>query len=254
MLKKINKTSINYIIMGVIVLLIIIYSGVMLNEYLVVGEYEPVLFIEEDNTQPLLGEMETKVAYKDIGEFEILDRDKMYGIKKESILVKDFIEGNYIVAKEDGYENHVESSLVEVRIKKEAVNRSSLSRKDKAIKKVIDGAYKTLGRPYIYGDTGSKGFDCSGLTYYLYLNNLGIKLPRTSSSLVSAGTKVNKSDLKPGDIILFNTNGRSISHVGLYIGEGNMIHASSGKKKVVIEDINSKYYKSRYVTARRIIK
>lgn len=254
MLKRLNKTSINYIIIGIVLILVVSYCKVMLKEYLIVNKVEPsILFIREENPKHLSQSAETITVYKDTAEFEITDRDKMHKIKKDSIAIKGFIESNYIVAEEDGYGTHVENSLVEVKIQKEIVNRSTISRRDKSIKKVIDGAYKTLGRPYVYGDAGSRGFDCSGLTYSLYLNNLGIKLPRSSSSLVSAGTKVNKGDLKPGDIILFNTNGKGISHAGLYIGEGNMIHASSGKKKVVIEDINSRYYKSRYVTARRII-
>ena len=254
MLKRINKTSINYMIISIIVILIISYCKIMLKEYLLISKVDSSkLFIREENAHLLSQRIETITVYNDIGEFEIPDRDKMHKINKDFVVVKDFIEENYIVAEEDGYGTHIENCLVEVKIHKETVNRSAISRRDKSIKKIIDGAYKTLGRPYVYGDAGSRGFDCSGLTYSLYLNNLGIKLPRSSSSLVSAGTKVNKTDLKPGDIILFNTNGKGISHAGLYIGEGNMIHASSGKKKVVIEDINSKYYKSRYVTARRIL-
>lgn len=254
MLKKVNKTSINYIIIGIIVVLTISYCKIMLKEYLILSKSETSnFFIKEEAPHVLPQKTEAIIIYEDISKFEIPDRHKIDNIKKDSIVVKDFIEENHIVAEEDGYEASVENALVEVKIQKELVNRSAISRRDKSIKKIIDGAYKTLGRPYVYGDAGAKGFDCSGLTYSLYLNNLGIKLPRNSSSLVSAGTKVNNRDLKPGDIILFNTNGKGISHAGLYIGEGNMIHASSGKKKVVIEDINSRYYKSRYVTARRIL-
>jgi hypothetical protein len=226
----------------------------MFKEYLIVSKYEPKkLFIKDENLQLSSEEIEPVIFYKDNLEFDLSDKDSILKIEKDSSLVKDFIEGNYIITKEDGYESQVVDSQVEIKTEKRMVNRSFLSRRDKSIQKIIDGAYKNLGSPYIYGDIGVRGFDCSGLTYSLYLNNLGIKLPRSSSSLVSAGTKVNKADLKPGDIILFNTNGKGISHVGVYIGDGNMIHASSGKKKVVIEDINSKYYKARYVTARRIL-
>lgn len=254
MKKRISKSSINYIIIGIVVILIISYCKIMLKEYLIISKYEPKkFFIKDEELQALPEEIEHITVYKDSMKFEVPNTDSRFRIKRDSVLVKDFIEKNYIVANEDGYASQVEDSLIEVKIQKEIVTRSSLSRRDRSIKKIIDGAYKNLGRPYIYGDTGVRGFDCSGLTYSLYLNNLGIKLPRSSSSLVSAGKKVNKSDLKPGDIILFNTSGKGISHAGLYIGEGNMIHASSGKKKVVIEDINSKYYKSRYVTARRIL-
>lgn len=254
MKKNTRKNYVNYILISIMVILIISYSKVMFKEYLIVSKYEPKkLLIKDESLQLSPEEIKPVTIYKDNLEFEIPNKDSIFKIKKDSIIVKDFIEGNYIVTKEDGYESQVADSLLEVKIKKETVSRSFLSRRDISIKKIIDGAYKNLGSPYIYGDIGVRGFDCSGLTYSLYLNNLGIKLPRSSSSLVSAGTKVNRADLKPGDIILFNTNGKGISHVGVYIGDGNMIHASSGKKKVVIEDINSKYYKARYVTARRIL-
>jgi len=92
-----------------------------------------------------------------------------------------------------------------------------------------------------------------GFTYYIFKNELGITLPRTSYSQGSAGVKVEKSQLVPGDLVFFNTTGRGISHVGLYIGDGNMIHASSGKRQVRIDNINSGYYSQRYVTGRRVI-
>src|SRR5699024_11135820 len=107
--------------------------------------------------------------------------------------------------------------------------------------------------PYRSSGTGKNGYDCSGLTYSLYLNNAGIELNRSSRDQVKNGVAVKKSELIPGDIVFFRTSGRGIGHVGLYIGDGNMIHASSGSKKVVITPIDSKWYKQRYVTARRII-
>lgn len=254
MKKGISKSSVNYIIIGIVLILIVGYCKIMFKDYLVISKYEGnKFFIRDENMQLSTEEIKIINDYEDNLEFEITNSDTIINNKKDSIKAEDFIEGSYIIAIEDGYELGLFNSLVEEKIQKEIVNRSSLSRRDNSIKKVIDGAYKNLGRPYKYGDIGVRGFDCSGLTYSLYLNNLGIKLPRSSSSLVSAGTKVNKEDLKPGDIILFNTSGKGISHAGLYVGEGNMIHASSGKKKVVIEDINSKYYKARYVTARRIL-
>ena len=78
---------------------------------------------------------------------------------------------------------------------------------------------------------------------------------RSSSALVSSGVPVEKANLLPGDILLFNTYGSGISHAGLYIGDGKMVHASSGKMmSVVISDINSGYYLDKFVTARRVIK
>lgn len=85
------------------------------------------------------------------------------------------------------------------------------------------------------------------------MNQLDIKLPRSSQEQVNLGTKVYANELVPGDLLFFNTTGRKISHVGLYIGDGKMIHASSGRGKVRIDSIISGYYKDRYVTARRIV-
>lgn len=125
--------------------------------------------------------------------------------------------------------------------------------REKKISKLIKSAHNLIGKRYVYGDIGNRGYDCSGLIYSLYLNHLGIELPRNSSAQSSVGIKVDKSQLVPGDLIFFRTRGSGISHVGIYIGEGNMIHASSSKAKVRIDNIDEKYYAQRYVTARRIL-
>lgn len=124
-----------------------------------------------------------------------------------------------------------------------------------SINKVVQSAYEKLGSRYVYDDIGRKGYDCSGLTYSIYLNELGIELNRNSIDQAKNGLQIDKKDLIPGDLVFFKTSSEGISHVGLYIGEGNMIHASSGHRKVMITNINqSSYYSSRYATARRIIK
>ena len=107
-------------------------------------------------------------------------------------------------------------------------------------------------KKYVYGDTGNKGYDCSGLTYSLFLNSMGIEIPRNSSAQSTIGIKVDKSGLAPGDLLFFTTSGKGISHVGIYIGEGNMIHASSSKARVSIDSIEDSYFSKRYVTARRV--
>ena len=124
---------------------------------------------------------------------------------------------------------------------------------DEKINNVLKVAREQLGKPYVYGSTGPNSFDCSGLSYYSFKNGAGITLPRTSRDQATAGRYVSKSDLKPGDLIFFNTSGSGISHLGIYIGNNEMIHAPRSGKNVEITKTTSSYWTSRYVTARRII-
>ena len=92
---------------------------------------------------------------------------------------------------------------------------------------VIAYAKTLLGKPYVWGAQGPNSFDCSGFTYYVFKNKAGIVLPRTSSAQSKYGTSVSWSNLKAGDLMFFDTNGANngqVSHVGLYIGNGQMIH------------------------------
>jgi len=118
---------------------------------------------------------------------------------------------------------------------------------------LIKSGKEYLGVPYRLGaPSGSTyAFDCSSFTQYLFKKN-GISLPRTSSAQSTKGTKVAKSYLSMGDLVFFNTNGRSISHVGVYAGQNKMLHTSSSKG-VVLSDMNTSYWNNRYVTARRVL-
>lgn len=118
--------------------------------------------------------------------------------------------------------------------------------------KIIDSAYSKMGATYIYGATGNGEYDCSGFVYAIYKNEMGINLPRTSSQQSGFGSQINRSDLKPGDLVFFNTTGSGVSHVGIYIGNDDFIHASSGQSKVIKSSLNEKYYNERYVNATRV--
>ena len=130
---------------------------------------------------------------------------------------------------------------------------SSNSSTSVSVDKVLDFAHQQLGKPYVWGAQGPNSFDCSGLTYYCYKNAAGITLNRSSAAQASNGRYVSKSELKPGDLIFFNSGTNRIRHVGMYVGNGQFIHAPSPGKSVKYENLYSSYYVKGYVTARRII-
>ncbi len=122
-------------------------------------------------------------------------------------------------------------------------------------KKMTNLAKKKLGKRYVWGAVGQKNtFDCSGFTSYVCKKN-GITIPRTSRAQSTYGKYVSRSDLKPGDLIFFDTSKRRkgyVNHVGIYLGNDRFIHASSAKKKVVITRLGKSFYSKRYKGARRV--
>jgi len=94
------------------------------------------------------------------------------------------------------------------------------------------------------------GFDCSGFTLYIY-RQLGVRLPHSAADQFYLGTPVSRSDLLPGDLVFFETYTQGPSHVGIYVGEGRFIHASS-RRGISLDSLDSSYYASRYLGARRI--
>lgn len=122
------------------------------------------------------------------------------------------------------------------------------------VQAVIDLAHKQLGKPYVWGAEGPNSFDCSGLIYYVYKNAASITLPRTSSEQYSAGVAVSRSNLKAGDLIFSSTDGTgNITHVAIYVGDGQMIHAPRNGKNVEKVSINNSYWNKAYVGARRVL-
>lgn len=111
-------------------------------------------------------------------------------------------------------------------------------------------AYKYLGIKYRYGGTSTAGFDCSGFTQYV-MKKLGISIPRTTGSQWATGTAVSKANLKVGDLVFFNTIGRTASHVGIYVGGGNFIHAGT-VGGVQISNLNSSYWAPKFNGGRRV--
>lgn len=117
---------------------------------------------------------------------------------------------------------------------------------------LIDTAKSNLGIRYSWGGTSRGGFDCSGFVGWVYARH-GVKLPRTSIQQSTYGHAIAKENLEKGDLVFFKTTrGNRVSHVGIYIGGGQFIHASSGSGRVVISGLGEGYYSKRYAGARRV--
>jgi cell wall-associated NlpC family hydrolase len=115
---------------------------------------------------------------------------------------------------------------------------------------LVNTAQSYLGVPYLWGGTSAQGFDCSGLTMSVYRLN-GLQLPRNSRDQFEAGTPVPVEELRQGDLLFFATGGAgSVSHVGLYVGEGTFIHAPSRGKSICREQLATSYYRKTFVGAR----
>ena len=117
---------------------------------------------------------------------------------------------------------------------------------------IVSTAKQYMGAPYVYGGMSPSGFDCSGFVNYVY-KLCGYSMSRVASSIYNNnGTYVEKANLQIGDLVFFASNSSSIGHVGIYIGNGQFIHSSSGAGCVVISDLSSNYYLKNYVGAKRI--
>ena len=120
---------------------------------------------------------------------------------------------------------------------------------------IVAYAKQYLGVKYVYAGASSKGFDCSGYTMYV-MKHFGYNLPHTATGQMGYGTSVAKSALQPGDLVFFcdpsRAGGKAASHVGIYIGSNQFIHASSGGGKVQIDSLSKAYYAKYYVGARRL--
>jgi peptidoglycan DL-endopeptidase CwlO len=108
----------------------------------------------------------------------------------------------------------------------------------------LDHAMSKIGSPYRYGASGPNAFDCSGLVSWAF-KKAGVSLPRTSRAMSRVGTPVSRDELRPGDLVFFY---KPVSHVGIYIGDGKIVHASSRKSPVKISDIG----RMKFNSARRV--
>jgi cell wall-associated NlpC family hydrolase len=208
-------------------------------------------------------------SYQTIGKSSQGDLAYIIGINNQwyKVIWKDtvcYIRSDYLTLTEVPYENQASGksplffrhgastgTAVSAAALKNSTNYITGSSTGKA-DAIIATAKKYIGVPYLWAGSTPKGFDCSGFVQYVFKAH-DISLNRTCATQYQHGTFVSKNNLKPGDLVFFqNTYKAGISHVGIYIGDGKFIHASSSKG-VVISNLSSSYYVSHYYGARRIL-
>ena len=118
---------------------------------------------------------------------------------------------------------------------------------------IVALAKQYLGTPYVLGGNGPSSFDCSGFTKYIYAQ-FGYSLTRTATDQLQNGVSISRDELQPGDLVFFKYNtSKPVSHVGIYIGNGEFIHASTNRYMVQIDQMNTGHYANVFVYARRIL-
>lgn len=151
----------------------------------------------------------------------------------------------------NGNTGYIRSDLMEIT----SGSQTAMKAVSSAGQQIADFAYTFVGYPYIYGAANpSSGFDCSGLTYYVY-NRFGYSISRTASQQFrNNGVSISKDELQPGDLVFFSSNGgRSITHVGLYYGNGMFVNASTSTTGVIFSSLSSAWYTKTYYGAKRIL-
>lgn len=127
------------------------------------------------------------------------------------------------------------------------------SRVETKASELVVSALGFLGVPYRRGGNSAEtGFDCSGFVRAIYEQTAGLLLPRRAEQQAAATQKIEKTDLKPGDLVFFNTMKRTFSHVGIYVGNGKFIHSPKPGAEVRVEDMGISYWSTRFDGARRV--
>lgn len=136
----------------------------------------------------------------------------------------------------------------------EAPTASMFERYGDSIRSLVDRSLNFLGVPYRFGGTSPiTGFDCSGFVGKVFADALGFGMPRTAAEMAQMGEQVKINELKPGDLVFFNTMRRAFSHVGIYLGNYQFVHAPSSGGVVRVEDMRISYWAARYDGARRVL-
>lgn len=177
-----------------------------------------------------------------------------------------YIRSDYLTLTEPPYENRANAKsplffrggkstgtpVSAAKLKASANYIGSTSYTASTAEKIVSTAKKYIGVPYVWGGESPSGFDCSGLVQYVFKQN-GISLNRTVSTQYKQGYSISKANLQPGDLVFFqNTYTTGLSHIGIYIGNDQFIHASSSKG-VTISSLSNSYWSSHYHSARRVL-
>ena len=176
-------------------------------------------------------------------------------VKNTAVTVSGLVDGWYAVTCADGSSGYIRSDFVNLDPTAKYALMASPSANGQAM---VDLAKEFLGCRYVYGGSGPKTFDCSGFTMYI-CKQFGISLPHSATSQWLSGKGIqlySVSDMKPGDLVFFcdptRSDGKACSHCGIYIGNGQFIHASSSKAQIVISDLTTGYYQRYFVGGLRL--
>lgn len=222
----------------------IAYEG---GEAYVIGQYINIQFLEDGVTflygVPKFGQVQVDALNVRVAaSFEADCPNQLHKNEKLTLIGEsgDF----YLIQDADGAIRFVAKAYIAEITYEEYKEKSSMG------EEVINVARKYMGTPYVYGGRSPSGFDCSGFTSYVY-EQLGVSLNRTAGGQLQNGYYVSLEEMQPGDLVFFG-NSSYISHVGIYIGDGNMIHAPYSGRSVCVESIYSGYFAPRLYGARRI--
>lgn len=144
---------------------------------------------------------------------------------------------------------NMESYIIRCEFKKAEIKQNI----NNSAYELCDILINQIGKPYKYGYDGPDTFDCSGLTEYSY-SKIGIKLPRTVIEQSKIGKLVNKNNLKFGDLLFFSDDGKTLTHTGIYVGNGYFIHSPKIGDVVKLSNLNTEYYSKTFKKAMRILK
>lgn len=167
------------------------------------------------------------------------------------------INNKWFKVKYDGKTGYIRSDFMELvnMTSYTSANTITASNTGSALgQEIANFALQYVGYKYVYGaESPNTGFDCSGLVYYTY-SQFGYSVSRTASQQYkNNGVIIDKADLQPGDLVFFSTNGSSVTHVGIYIGDNQFVHASTSNTGVIISSLGSAYYTRVWFAAKRVI-